>query len=230
MMRVRTLLLACAMVVSAFVATAFALDGYTLTVKDADPPAEVSKDLRDRMTAKSLVVADGDGPMFAFWFATEIEGTVKGAKAQETLEKITEIGLLGIVEVLRDDLIDFRDDPFDPGIYTMRLGLQPQDGDHMGTAPFDTFAILLSHKLEEELFKYGGPDHEFLEELSSEDTVAEHPPILSLQPMSSDEGEFPRLDEGGDDWKFLCIKLPVKIAGEIVHVPVQVVIEGIGDI
>ena len=63
MMSTRTPLLVCAVAVSTFVATAFALDGYTLSVKEADPPGEVSKELRDRMAAKSLVVSDGDGPM-----------------------------------------------------------------------------------------------------------------------------------------------------------------------
>src|SRR5690606_4041033 len=38
---------------------------------------------------------------------------------------------------------DFRNQKVEPGVYTLRLGFQPQDGDHMGTAPFNEFFLLV---------------------------------------------------------------------------------------
>ena len=34
---------------------------------------------------------------------------------------------------------DYRKQKIKAGVYTLRIGVQPEDGDHMGTAPFNEF-------------------------------------------------------------------------------------------
>lgn len=76
----------------------------------------------------------------------------------------------------------------------------------------------------------GIPDHDTLVEMSMEGTAGQHPSILSLQPMKTAEGEFPSLGEGGDDWKFLRLALPIKVGDESGSIAVQLVYEGAGDL
>lgn len=214
-------------------AGASAAGEFTLEVKDKPAPAEISEKIRKGLDGKAYLISDSDGPIVEFWFATEIPLKAKGKTAKESLDNIEPIALLGIAVIHREEHYDFRNDPFDPGTYTMRMGIQPQDGDHMGTAPFDTFAILLPHDREGELFEYGEPDHELLVDMSSEDTVTDHPPIFSLQPLEKAGGELPRLSTGGERgrvWQFLCLELPGKTGGENAPITVQIVFDGIGDL
>lgn len=201
---------------------------YALEVGEKAPPAEISDDLKDRLAGQSCAISEDGEVIFEFWFVKEIALSGKAETAEAALAQMPEISFLGVVAVHSEERYDFRDDPIDPGIYTMRLALQPQDGNHMGTAPFDTFAILVPFAKDASLD--GFPDHDSLVDTSSEDTIAEHPPILSIQPMKSAEGEFPRLDEGGDDWRFLSIQFPVNDGDKSKGVPLQFVYDGIGDL
>ena len=207
---------------------ACAEDGFELKVIDKEPPAELDDNLRGQLTPKAHQLSDGDGLFFEFWFASSIPLKAPAETSKDMLKNIEEITLLGAVVVHQEERYDFRDDPIDPGLFVMRLALQPQDGNHMGTAPFNTFALLLPHEKDAEVLEY--PDHETLVELASEDTVAEHPPILSAQPLDDASGEFPRLAEGGDDWHFLCLKLPAKAGEKNMDLVFQLVFEGVGEL
>lgn len=211
-----------------FAPTTSAENGFSLKVVDKAAPAELSKDIAGKLAPKAYQLSDGDGLFFEFWFVSELPMKAKAVASKEALDNIEEITLLGAAVVHQEERFDFRDDPIDPGLFTVRLALQPQDGNHMGTAPFDTFALLLPHDKDAEVRQY--PDHETLVDLASEETVAEHPPVLSLQPLDSAEGEFPRLAEGGDEWHFLCLKLPAKAGDDTFDVVMQLVFEGTGEL
>ena len=208
---------------------ACAEDGFELKIIDKEPPAELDDELRSELTPKAYQLSDGDGLFFEFWFASSIPLKAPADTSKAMLKNIEEVTLLGAVIVHQEERYDFRDDPIDPGLFVMRLALQPQNGDHMGTAPFDTFAVLLPHEKDAEVLEY--PDHETLVELASEDTIAEHPPILSAQPLDDSSGEFPRLSsEGEDDWHFLCLKLSAKADGKSMDLVFQLVFEGVGEL
>ncbi len=210
-----------------------AAGGFTLEVEEKPAPEEIAEKIRERLAGKSHLISDSDGPIVELWFVTEITLKAKAETAKETLANVEPITLLGAAVIHREGYNDFHNDPFDPGTYTLRLGIQPKDGDHMGTAPFDTFIIFLPHGREGDLHEYGEPDHELLVELSSEDTITEHPPIFSLQPLEKAEGEFPRLATGGERgrvWELLYLQLPGKTGGEDVPITVQLVFNGVGDL
>jgi hypothetical protein len=149
---------------------------------------------------------------------------------RDMLENMEEIALLGVIVVHdNEERFDFREDPIDPGIYMMRMSLQPQDGNHMGTSPFDTFALLVPQDRDEEVVETDDPEE--MVDIASEHTIAEHPPILSLQPLEDAEGEFPRLThDEEEDWYFLTIELPATADGEPAKLTLNLVFEGIGDL
>lgn len=202
-------------------------EAFNLTVVEKAPPEEVATDLRALLAHKSYAISeDGGAPFYEFWFVKEIEVRDQSPNSLNPLEVIHELTFMGVL-VVHKERRDFRDDPVAPGTYTLRMGLQPQDGNHMGTAPYNTFLVLIPHAKDAEIATFR--DHDHMIDTSSEGTAAKHPPILSLQPVAS-EGELPRLAEGGDDWHFLVLKLNAKAGDKTAELPIQVVFEGMGEL
>lgn len=207
----------------------FADSEYALRVEDKVPPEKLDAEIREKLAPRSYQISDAEGVFFEFWFVPGLEVSAISEKTQDTLENVAEIALLGALFVHREERYDFREDPIDPGVYVLRMALQPQNGDHMGTAPYDTFAILVPYAKDGELKEF--EDHETMVELASEDTVAEHPPILSLQPMANGDGEFPRLGrEAEHEWEYMCLKFPARAGDQSVPLPVLLVFDGIGEL
>ncbi len=171
-----------------------AKESFSLKVEKKAAPEKLNADIKSKIAGLSHQISDDKGLFFEFWFAKEIPLRGFADTTQKTMDKINEISLLGVAIVYENkaDYTDFREDPIDPGLYIMRLSLQPQDGNHLGTSPFDTFAILIPYQKDAEVVEFMDP--EVMVEIASEDTPAEHPPILSLQPLEKAKGTFPRLD------------------------------------
>ena len=55
---------------------------------------------------------------------------------------LAESELLGVVQ-LAGEGHDYRDQAIAKGVYTMRYGLQPVNGDHLGVSPFRDYSLLL---------------------------------------------------------------------------------------
>lgn len=221
----RNLLLGCALAVCVQ-GTLLADSTHTLKVEEKPAPEAIDAEVREQLEPKSYTISGADGPFFEFWFAKSLELKKKPASSDEAIKAIEEVSLLGAMVVHEADHEDFREDPIDPGTYVMRLGMQPQDGNHMGTSPTDTFAVLIPADRDAEVREY--PMHDEMVDISLEHTAAAHPPILSLQPIEETEGEFPRLGVTGDDWHVLIVKLPGKSGEDTVDVQMQMVFEGIG--
>jgi hypothetical protein len=200
-------------------------------VADSAPPADIAEELRGLLDSKSFQLDSGDGLLYEFWFRKDLP-LARKPNGGDALAAIDETTYLGTVKVHKDTK-DFKDDEVISGVYTMRLGIQPTDGNHLGTSPFPYFAILVPAKYDKELT--GVSDHDTLADLSAQDTATEHPNILSLQPaLEADQqtGDFPRLGEGGDNWKWIHFRLPatVKDGGEKLQITFQLVYEGHGQL
>jgi len=208
---------------------AFAEDGIQLNVVDKPAPDGVEDEIKAAVAPKAYQLSDADGTFYEFWFVPALEASAFGESTKATLNNVAEISLLGIAVVSTDAHHDFRDDPIDPGTYVVRLALQPKDGNHMGTAPYDTFACLIPAKTDPELKKFH--DHDMMVELASEGTIAEHPPILSLQPFDEATGDFPRIQhDEEDEWTFVMLQFPVKAGGATKPATLGLIVEGIGEL
>lgn len=72
---------------------------------------------------------------------------------------------------------DFRNQQFAGGVYTLRYGKQPQDGNHVGTSDTRDFLVLAPAKKDT---KPDDLEMEAMHTLSKEVTRATHPAILSM--------------------------------------------------
>src|SRR5262249_5763553 len=144
----------------------------SLTVADKEPPKELDSSIRATLQTKAVQLLNGDKPALEFWFAAEIPLTAKPPSAAKALDAVKPATLLGAGSVPKARR-DYRDDELASGTFTMRFALQPQDGNHLGTADYTYFAVLVPAKLDTK--PDGITDYKTLVKTSSKETSTEHP-------------------------------------------------------
>ncbi len=202
---------------------AFAVSAADTTVKlaDKEPPKEVDQSIRTLLQQKAIQVVSGDKPAYEFWLVKELPLQSKPASVAKALDSIKQATLLGVVAVPAAKR-DYRDDELAAGAYTMRFALQPQDGNHSGSAEFPYFAVLVPAKLDTK--PDGIKDYKELVKTSGKETSTDHPVVMSLWPASSAEGDAPKLSQPAAEHKSVRVKVPAK--GESTPVSFEIVFEG----
>jgi hypothetical protein len=178
-----------------------------LKATSAEPPKELNAAIRARLDPQAVQLLDGDKPVFEFWFVADLTLATTPASPAKSLDTLKQATFLGAVRVSRDQR-DYRDDELKAGVYTLRFILQPQDGNHLGTSEHPYYLALTPAKLDTR--PDGIADYKALVKASSKETSTDHPLILSLRPVTSAEGQWPRLNEPAPDHKSVRIKLPAK--------------------
>ncbi len=208
-------------------ALAAAGEGYGIEVVEKAPPAEIADEIKAELSSSAVQISGPDGLRYEFWFAKSI--VLSEVAPGKELEKIPPIALLGAAQVQDVENLDFREDEVLPGVYTMRYGLQPEDGNHLGTSDHPFFAILIPAERDQKLA--GIADHDDMVDRSMEDTAGVHPYILAMQPLPADApGEAPTVAEGQHDWQYAVLELPGSVDGKASPFKIALVFEGIGEL
>ena len=198
----------------------------SLRVTEKEPPKELDASIIGKLQTKPVQLLEGDKPIYEFWFVSELPLKSKPASAGKALDQIKEATLLGAVAVSKSQR-DYRDDDLAAGVYTMRFAFQPQDGNHLGTAEFNYFAVLVPAKLDRS--PDGIADYKKLVKTSGRETSSGHPIILSLRPPSSESGDMPKLNDPAPEHKSVRVKVPAKVSGgEQAAAIFEIVYEGKG--
>jgi hypothetical protein len=211
-------------------ATGQAAGAAKLTVVEAGPPKELSQPIRSVLPTKAIRIADQGKPLWDFWFRKRIPVAEKPDADSLAVTTIKEGTLLGAVRVYRRRY-DFKDLEIPPGVYLLRFGVQPEDGNHLGVSPTRTFALLVPAKIDPRVDDFA--EHDAVVKASASVLGEKHPSTLNLQAVENPAGRFPRLGENeGGEYKVLCLRLPAKLKGQggPIHVTFALVYEGKGQI
>jgi hypothetical protein len=191
--------------------------GGTYTIKQSDnpPPKELQGSVRTLLAEHSFELHDTGGAIVCeIWFRKELP--VKAAPEQIknglTYREVEESTVIGAIRYDQQST-DYRKQKIKPGIYTLRLGFQPMDGDHMGTAPYPDFCLLIPAELDQK------PDlieSKELRELSAKAIGGSHPGVLLLFPNEKLDGAPELTDKGNNTW-VLNLALPVSVDGQKVR-------------
>ncbi len=192
----------------------------TLKLSDKQPPAEVSEPIKKVLQAKAIQLLNGDKPVFEFWWRKDVPIKAKPESAAKSLETLDEITLLGVA-VVGEGQRDYKDNEIAPGTYTMRFGLQPQDGDHLGTSEFPFFAVLIPTKTDTDVASI--KTYKAMVKGSGKGTATGHPIVLSLRPSSDANGSTPTLTSPAANHKAVRLTVPGKAPGS--DKPVNLVFE-----
>ncbi|HMF20345.1 MAG TPA: hypothetical protein VKE98_24260 [Gemmataceae bacterium] len=118
---------------------------YAIKTADTPPPKELSEPIRKLLGPKSIRFFDGSKMVAELWFRKEVpaDATPEQIKNGVTYRELKQSEILGALKV-EDGWTDYRKQKVKAGVYTMRLGFQPMDGDHTGSSMFTEFFVLLS--------------------------------------------------------------------------------------
>ena len=149
-------------------------------VEKVAPPDALAPAVRKLLDEQALVVRDGDAELLAVWFRTEIpaKATAEQIKNGLTYREIPEGALVGAIR-FPEKFTDFRKQEIAAGVYTLRFMVQPDIGDHTGTAPHADFCLMC------QAAKDKTPDDmepKKVIEVSSLVNEGRHPAVLLLWP------------------------------------------------
>lgn len=152
-------------------------------------PEAVPEATRGMVAQEGVSVQSGDAAVVRFWMRTAPFDGDPASGFGVRFDNIPEGAFLGVVE-FPDRGSDFREQAVPPGVYTIRFGLHPEDGNHMGVAPSRDFALLAPVDKDLEVAK--NYDFDGAVQLSA-DVGNPHPTVARL--------ELPEADAGPNLWE-----------------------------
>jgi hypothetical protein len=154
----------------------------------ADPPDALAEAVRRLLPAECDLIADADGNSVGeVWFRESIpsRATADQVKNGLTYRELPEGIVLGAVRFPKP-FVDFRKQEIPAGVYTLRFAIQPETGDHTGTAPHTEFVLLSPAAADVSDEPLEG---KALYKLSAKTTGGDHPGVMLLFPNTDKPGE-----------------------------------------
>jgi hypothetical protein len=191
-------------------------------------PSAVSPEILRGLDGQAYLVRDEKGSDFArIWLCQAAPGSEKPSGPKGTIQFpfLADGELLGVLEFAQEGH-DYRDQPIAKGVYTLRYGLQPVNGDHLGVSTYRDYVLLLPAAKDR---APGAPPRKQLEERSAESAGTSHPAsfLLLMAPPGAKPEPAVRHDTSKETWSvILPLRVQVKgSGGPIIH-PVQLVLVG----
>lgn len=212
-----------------FTVSARAQDSYKVEQLEKPAPKTASTAIADALGKTVYQVLDDSGKLLVeIWLRKEIPASTKpaGPKGPIQFPFLAEGEVLGVFEFAEEGH-DNRDQPIAKGTYTMRYGLQPVNGDHLGVSANRDYTLLLPAAKDHDLKP---PARKVLESGSAEAAGSSHPAVFMLLTPSEDIAKAaPKMvqDMEKNLWS-VVVPLKIKAKGEsdTVVVPVQIVVVG----
>ena len=208
--------------------TVSATDSYKLEKLSEGPPAALALGVKGTLESTGYRVINPEGKaLLDLWLRKGTPATAKpsGSKGAVLYPVLTEGELLGAVK-FADEGHDYRDQPIVPGVYTLRYGLQPVNGDHLGVSVNRDYMLLLPAAKDTETADL---PRKKLEERSAESVGTTHPGVLLLLAAPEKVPESPSMvnDTTLNTWGAV-VSLPLEVKGESnpVSLPMQIVVVG----
>ena len=209
--------------------TGIAQESIKVSVLKQPPPGSIAAPIRDDLNGHGYRIQDDQGRTFAdIWLrkavpSSERPGEPKGAILFPFLADGEVVGVLQFAA----EGHDYRDQPIAKGVYTMRYGLQPVNGDHLGVSTYRDYSLILPAAKDRTLVL---PPRKQLEESSAESAGTSHPAVfllLAAPPDSSKSDATVIRDAEKNTWSVvLPLSLRVKGQSEGIPYPVRLVIIG----
>ena len=172
----------------------------SLTVQPAPAPSAdaVPAALANRLDPQGAQLFSSGSPLCNLWLLKSVPTGPSSSSEPDILYGNLKVGeLVGVMQVLAPAQ-DFRHQKVPPGVYTLRYGQIPQDGNHMGVSQYRDFLLLGPVAADTKLDDVLGFDD--LVSLSRKTAGTGHPAVLSLIPASSSVNTLPGVfsDDSGD--------------------------------
>ena len=192
---------------------------YKVESAGAPPAADISKPLQDALESQGTrVTSDQGATLLEVWLRKTVPTNVSASGSSDYLfPSLSEGVFLGVLHFPSPGA-DFRGQVIKPGFYTLRYGLIPQDGNHMGVNPTRDVLVLCPVAVDNDLATALKFDD--LVKLGRQASGTPHPAFLLGAPVNGDS--FPAVvkDDQGH-WN-----LQVKLHGSDGDLPIAFTVVG----
>lgn len=178
---------------------------------DSTVPSSVKKAL----APTGYRVAVDDGSALDFWPPAQVQTSDK--PREDATYPLAPSLFFGVIHFARNAR-DARGNAISAGTYTLRYGLQPNDGNHLGTSPTPDFLLLVPVAADTNPAQTYSFDQLVL--LSQQVTGKRHPAPLNLVP--ADARQFPSVTIDPEDHTILFFKVKTQ-SGDL---PLGLVVKG----
>jgi hypothetical protein len=205
-------------------------ESITITSQKGPPPQSISAEIRSALIPERHRIHDKEGQTIAdLWFRKGVPGSEKpdGPKGAVQFPFLADGELIGVIHFAIEGH-DYRDQPIAKGVYTMRYGLQPVNGDHLGVSTYRDYSLLLPASKDLSLTV---PRRKQLEERSAESAGTSHPAIFLLleAPAEASKSTGSVIHDAEKNTWSVVVPLSLQIKGqeaEPLALPIRVVVIG----
>jgi hypothetical protein len=195
-------------------------DDYTFAPADATP-GELPAAFADLVEPLGHTVVGPKRDLCSIWLLKDVARQAEFTPSTAVKYPFTPGQLVGVLSVpRRAGLTDFKGQELESGLYTLRYGQQPMDGNHIGTS--DTADFLLAVPVADDADPAPIADLKSLFTRSAEASGTTHPAIFSLLPADGDAAE-PGLTHDAEH-EFWILQLTAKTGESMV--PLRVIVVG----
>lgn len=171
------------------------------------PPSNLGDSIKAELRNEALVILQKGKPIYELWLTKQLNLKTPITSSAKALTAVPQASLIGAITVIADER-DYRDDELYKGVYTIRFGLRPEDGNHLGTSDHLFFAVLIDAKNDQELGKIVKSKQ--LVKASSKTSANDHPMILSLFPVKKSDAVTPSIHEPAPEHEAIRLSIPAK--------------------
>jgi hypothetical protein len=185
---------------------------YSIKVADDPAPKEISGAIAKLLAPSSVRLLDKDGKALAeVWFRKDVpaDATPEQIKNGLTYRELKQTEVVGAIR-FNQEWTDYRKQKVKAGVYTLRLGFQPQDGDHAGSSQFTEFLVATAAA------KDTKPDliePKEMAEVSAKSIGTGHPGVFMLFPNDKPAANPQLAPKDNNHW-VLNVKEDVTVGGK----------------
>ena len=187
-------------------------------------PKGLSPGIAKLLDPAGYQITGDDDPLVEMWLLKSLSVKPKFKPNFTQMYPFTPGQLVGAIRVAEDvEYADFRGQAIKAGVYTLRYGLQPMDGNHVGTSETYDFLLALPAKFDQKPDTIEG--FEELSEHSAKAAGSTHPAIFSLLDPSEVKKKKLEHDDFTEHW-ILSVIGKGKADDKDVDVKVRLVVVG----
>ena len=146
------------------------------TAQKAQPPDAIAPAILQKLAPEGVRVDVKPSTTLEFWWVSGL--AVKSGASAASWSDVEEGALVGAVKIPAD-FRDIRGRVIKAGVYTLRYGIQPQNGDHLGVSPYREFLLLSPAAVDQDPAPRG---HDGTVEISKQSIGGSHPGVWSIDP------------------------------------------------
>jgi hypothetical protein len=159
------------------------------------PPTEVAPAIAQALQKSGVKITSNGAPYCEIWFRTDKLPASKTTEENVSLPAIPMGALLGVIK-FNSNGADRRGQTIKAGVYTLRYGIMPINGDHQGAAPQRDFLLMIPAADDKDL--NSTPSFDATVAMSRKASGTPHPAVLSF--WKAEPGAPGLSKQGEGDW------------------------------